>query len=671
MKFKKVISNITSASLTLFASTPFSFAQTDEDDEDIFVLSPFEVDSSSMSGFRSVNSMSGTSLNTAVAAIPMSIETFGATPGGAQDLNYARSQVEIGNIPHPSTFTAEGLFSEHDLPLESSNTCTDTLCVYGEAMPAQILQRPNQSILGQIGFSSGLDPQTWQPAPLNLIAVVDKSGSMGGQPLELVKKSLLQILSQMDPDDQLSIVLYGDRSHIYLPPTCATDLNKIEIESQIKTITSAGSTNMENGLQVGYSVADYSSKTFQGNTRLILFTDERPNVGNTSAHGFMAMMKAGSERGFGLTTIGVGIQFGAELANSISSVRGGNLFYFPDELTMVEKFTNEFSTMVTELAYDMELVIHPSAGYNISGVYGVPADTFTWEDDRSIRLNIETLFLSLRKGALYFSLEPTKNSDLPSRTPRKNTPVAQVSLSYQTDRSDDYITQQFDFRLSPRKTASIGLIRGENLINEYVSLKEATSEHHLINDQAKAYQILRQLSSHLRSANDKTLDDEIEFVSTLEQQLALLSGHKGESQNTTSSTSPACGSWVAHPVDNPNLTQELVLRINSNQYVEHFQLDTKGTLSNPQAGIINGDLSPRKKGRIQIIDQDEFETHSITTTETPSIFSYAEYTNIKSISYRIRGSKLKAIITHSDATPTEKLTFYRHQDQNTANLTTK
>ena len=39
---------------------------------------------------------------------------MGATPGGAQDISYARDRIKAGEVPHPATFTPEGLFSEHD-----------------------------------------------------------------------------------------------------------------------------------------------------------------------------------------------------------------------------------------------------------------------------------------------------------------------------------------------------------------------------------------------------------------------------------------------------------------------------------------------------------------------------------------------------------------------------
>ena len=144
---------------------------------------------------------------------------MGATPGGAQDIAFFRDRAAHGEIPHPNTFTPEGLFSEHDLPVATGTKCMQTLCATGEAMAAELLVQPEVRYLAQLGFSSGLDAKTFKRAPVHLVAVIDKSGSMSGQPLDLVKESLQKVVTQLGPDDELSIVLYGDRSHVYMQPT--------------------------------------------------------------------------------------------------------------------------------------------------------------------------------------------------------------------------------------------------------------------------------------------------------------------------------------------------------------------------------------------------------------------------------------------------------------------
>ncbi len=463
----------------------------------------------------------------AAAPIEMAADgDFGATPGGAKDISFFRDRVAAGEIPHPNVFTPEGLFSEHDLPLVAAKPCKQLFCVNGEAMEASLMVQPEVRYLAQLGFSSGLKQGEWKREPLNLIAVIDKSGSMSGQPLDLVKESLIQVISQLEADDQIGIVLYGDRVHGYLEPTKIAD--KKALTKTIQGIESAGSTNMEAGLLAGFEMARNSKKSFKGMTRVMLFTDERPNTGRTDADSFMGMAEAASKDGIGMTTIGVGVQFGAELASKISSVRGGNLFFFPDVAKMKQVFTDDFDTMMTELAYELELVVTPEKGMKIAGVYGIPGSVLEWTDDGSIKLHVQTIFLSRKKGAIYVAFAPDGKDNLPEAKIAIGKWVGAVAVSYLQRGADKRATASVNLARVDKDKASTGLVRGLMLVEQATVLKAAAAAHHEKNDQERAYQLVHALASTFRQTDDADLAVERTMVADLERTLAKLSGHAGE-----------------------------------------------------------------------------------------------------------------------------------------------
>lgn len=527
------------SALLLTAASPFTPATSDDDDDEImcFELAPFEVQSSASVGYMTSNSISATRI---------SATRLGATPGGAQDINHFRMAVAHGRVPHPNTFTPEGLFSQHDLPLDLGRECSDPFYLETAAIPARFELVPEIEYFAQLSFKSGLDPATWHRAPLNLVAVVDKSGSMSGQPLELVRRSLLQVLSQMNAEDQLSIVLYGDQSHLFLAPTQTSAENRALIENTIRTIASAGSTYMESGLALGYQVARDSASQFDGTTRLMLFTDERPNVGRTDANSFMGMAESAARDGIGLTTIGVGIEFGGELATRISGVRGGNLFFFADAPQMVDAFESKFDTMVTELAYDFSVRLSPATGYEIAAVYGVPNEALEWDGD-AIVLNVETIFLSRERGGIYFALKRANGGDfLPSRHHAKDgDTLAEVSLSYldATSRSRYLDTLETCFISDASDPGLLGLRRGTFLVDEFLTLKEATRAHYEDNDQSSGFHLLKSLAKRQQAESDATMDDEKSLVTGLRDTLAILSGNHAEIAAETGSDFPLCGTW--------------------------------------------------------------------------------------------------------------------------------
>jgi Ca-activated chloride channel family protein len=302
------------------------------------------------------------------------------------------------------------------------------------------------------------------------------------------------------------------------------------IATEIAAIASAGSTNMEAGLQPGYEVARASKAEFKGTTRVMLFTDERPNVGATQAGSFMAMAEAASRDGVGLTTIGVGVQFGAELATRISSVRGGNLFFFPDRAEMRKVFAQEWDTLVAELAHDFSIRIAPARGFRIAGVFGLPANTLRWEGD-AIVMDVATIFLSQRKGGIFFALAPERSStDLPLVEARRDETLAQVEFSYREVASGERRSGQVACRFLPPAEVQAGLSRGIRLVDEYLTLKQAAQLHLIVNDQERAFRLASGLLARFSAVRDPALAKERDLVREFHNNLAFLAGHASEVQ---------------------------------------------------------------------------------------------------------------------------------------------
>src|SRR5690349_12913248 len=98
-----VITSIFSAAL-IFSAEPPEKKKPEEKVDEIITLEPFTCAAGSSVGYSCTSTLAGSRL--------------GATPGGAKDIRFFRAGAARGEIPHPNTFTSEGLFSEHDLPLD-------------------------------------------------------------------------------------------------------------------------------------------------------------------------------------------------------------------------------------------------------------------------------------------------------------------------------------------------------------------------------------------------------------------------------------------------------------------------------------------------------------------------------------------------------------------------
>lgn len=446
--------------------------------------------------------------------------------GGAQDIRHFRSIAADVAMPRPESLTVEGLMGEHDLDLPGRR-CAQLFCLVGEAMPAALPTRPDDRLFVGLGFSSSIAAEDWQREPLNLVAVVDKSGSMDGRPLDLVRRSLRQIVGQMRDGDQLSIVLYGDSAHVYLTPTPIAG-NRDEILRAIDRIQSAGSTFMEAGLEVGYSTAEATAPAFRGNTRLMLFTDEQPNVGRTDAGSFMVQAEDASRNGIGLTTIGVGVQFDASLATRVSSVHGGNLFFISSPEEVASVFERQLDTMVSQLAHDVRITMRPRDGYAISGVFGVPDGLMAEGGEGAITITVPTAFLSTNGGGIFLSLAKAGSRDhLPAAGVTPGSPLLEVSLTYVGARDGRQGTDALTV-LAPAAAPSAPLRTAHLLVDEYFSLRGATAAFHQRGDAREAHRLLSGIANRLEHSGLAGLDGERRLVGDMLQRASLYAGYAGE-----------------------------------------------------------------------------------------------------------------------------------------------
>jgi Ca-activated chloride channel family protein len=154
-----------------------------------------------------------------------------------------------------------------------------------------------------IGIQGALPEVTARP-PLNLVFLIDTSGSMeDANKLPLLKQSLSLMLSELRPEDQVSIVTYAGSAGLVLPPTAAKD--RATILASLENLAAGGSTAGAEGLELAYQVAD-GMKADGEVTRILLATDGDFNVGIDDPDGLEAYVAKKRESGTYLSVLGFG-----------------------------------------------------------------------------------------------------------------------------------------------------------------------------------------------------------------------------------------------------------------------------------------------------------------------------------------------------------------------------
>jgi len=342
----------------------------------------------------------------------------GATPGGAQDIGLARKKVAEGQVPLQEDFVAEGLYSEHDLPLEGAS-CDQVLCLRTATGIAPAIDTGRQEVFVQVGFSSNVDGATFRRKPLDVALVIDHSGSMGGEPMQAVKEAARKLVEKLDGNDTFSLVIFDDSVETLVKQQPVTD--RTALLNAISKIEADGSTCIECGLRDGFKQLATKPVDPARSRRLFLFTDAMPNVGATGEGEFMDLLRSNSEQGRDTTVFGVNIAFGQELVTKISAVRGANSFYLSDAERTRKVFDEDFDFLVTPIAYDLHMALTPAEGFRVEAVYGVPGVD---PGASAATLDVATVFLSRRRGAIVARLSS-------SGQVQPNQPVVANGLSFQ------------------------------------------------------------------------------------------------------------------------------------------------------------------------------------------------------------------------------------------------
>ncbi len=208
-----------------------------------------------------------------------------------------------------------------------------------------------------------------QRPPMKIAIVIDRSGSMSGEPLENAKAAARQLVSRLDAGDRFSIVAYGSDTDVITPSTVATNDAKQRAMRAIDAIYDDGGTNLSGGLIAGrdellpYRSADSVS-------RIVLISDGQANEGIADRAQLADLARATSARGLSITTIGVGLDFDEHTMTTLAVSGAGNYYFAESSDMLAQIFDDELTKVGQTVATDVRVALTPAAGVEILEAYG-------------------------------------------------------------------------------------------------------------------------------------------------------------------------------------------------------------------------------------------------------------------------------------------------------------
>ena len=243
----------------------------------------------------------------------------------------------------------------------------------------------------EIGFSvKEPDQKATNSKPLNISFVLDKSGSMAGENIEILKKSMLKFISKLRPIDNVSIVFFDSESVVAYSQSLA---KKNELEDIIYAFQARGGTNIYEGLKMGY---EQISKTYDSKStnRLILLTD---GYGSKPIDFILEQSKSYFMKGISVSTIGVGHSYNNSLLSLLSKYSGGFEHHVLEADGIDAALDAEFESLFYPLASDLKVTVIYNDKIVYKTLYGIPEKKVS---DNSVSFELKNVYCTLNKMAL-------------------------------------------------------------------------------------------------------------------------------------------------------------------------------------------------------------------------------------------------------------------------------
>lgn len=365
-------------------------------------------------------------------------DSIGLAAGGAKDIGNFRENIRNNYLPLPTDVTYEGLFYDYFFDTGQVEPTEKLFSPsYGYAVTRDPLSHKTEYYLS-VGLNSGLKESDFQRKKLNLVIVLDNSGSMSEyfnqyyydrfgkridayagegisrpRKMDSANESVVAILDQLGKDDRFAIVLFNSTASLLKPMSLVGRTSMRSVRNDVLDVIAGGSTNLAAGVDMATAQfrGQYEIDSHEYENRIIVLTDAQPNTGDFTSSGLMGMVSRNANNMIYTTFIGIGVDFNSQLIEQITKIKGANYYSVRSPREFRQRTKEEFDYMVTPMVFNVRLMFE-SRGWRIEKVFGSPeANEATGE-----LMRINTLFPSKREagetkgGLVLLKLKKTSSS---------------------------------------------------------------------------------------------------------------------------------------------------------------------------------------------------------------------------------------------------------------------
>lgn len=278
--------------------------------------------------------------------------------------------------PDSDVYVTSSASADAGLEAAASISATADMCSLKSTIELQsVTNEASHKLLTMISTTAPAAKSEVSRPAIDIIPVVDRSGSMHGKKMKLVKETLRLLIARsgLKSTDRMGLVSFDHAVKEELPLISMDAQGRARANSVVDAIEVGGTTNLSGGLmQAIDSLNQAAGAASTGRTRVVLlFTDGLANEGiRDSATLVSAVKGAVGSTAMTLFTFGFGDDHAEDMLRSIAEPSSG-LYYF---ISAVEDIPAAFADclggVMSVVAQNASLTLEPASNHQIGQILG-------------------------------------------------------------------------------------------------------------------------------------------------------------------------------------------------------------------------------------------------------------------------------------------------------------
>ncbi|OAY45871.1 hypothetical protein MANES_07G098900v8 [Manihot esculenta] len=321
-------------------------------------------------------------------------------------------------------------------------------------------------------------------APVDLVTVLDISGSMAGTKLALLKRAMGFVIQNLGPNDRLSVIAFSSTASRLFPLRRMSDTGRKLALQAVNSLVANGGTNIAEGLRKGAKVME-DRREKNPVASIILLSDGQDTYtvsgsGCSQSHPNYQLLlpssiHGGDTAGFKIPvhSFGFGADHDASSMHSISEISGGTFSFIETEAIIQDAFAQciggLLSVVVQELQVGVECV-HPSIHLGSLKVGSYPSRVMA--DGRTGFIDVGDLYADEERDFLV-------SINVPAEPSRNQTSLIKVRCVYKDPLTKELATLKTEEvrlerpEISGEGTLSIEVDRQQNRLQAAAAMSRA------------------------------------------------------------------------------------------------------------------------------------------------------------------------------------------------------